>query len=161
MAFYTAEEFRGIWDVVEQIGDVRIEFCQTAAKAELARLCGADAVADTGEAIPSNESRAEALKAGHAFLTAEKLVWNTGTRMRPFGLTKTERDLDASVQSNTQTEYQPAKDVEILAKNLHLEAEKILSPYLLIFSGDEEFSDAPGFDTGVVTTDWEEYAYPC
>lgn len=161
MAFYTNTEFREIWEVVEQIGNVRIDFCQSAAKAELGRLCGNEAVDDAASATPSNTSRANALKSAHAFLTAEKLVWNTGTRMRPFGLTKTERDLDASVQSNTQTEYQPAKDVEILARNLHTEAEKILSPYLLSFSGDEEFSNAPAFDTGIVTTDWEEYAYPC
>lgn len=152
MAFYTAAEFRVVWDVVEQIGDIRIEFCQLSAQSELVRLCGNDAVTDTAAGTPSNTVRAAALKSAHAFLTAETLVWNTGTRMRPFGLTKAERDLDASVQSNTQTEYQSAKDVEILAKNLHLNAEKTLAPYLLTLSGDEEVADAPAFDTGIVTT---------
>lgn len=152
MGFYTGEQFREIWDVVEQIGNSRIVFCQESATDELRVLCGDTAVDDAAETSPTNVRRGGTLKRAHAYLTAAELVINTGVRMRPFGLTKTERDLDASVQSNTTTEYQSAKDVQMLADKLHEKAEKILAPYLLTLSGDEEIADAPAFDTGIVTT---------
>lgn len=155
MALYTAEEFRDIWAVVEQIGDARIEFCQNSATDELRTIIGDAAVDDAIENSPSNQRRAGVVKRAHAYLTASELVINTGVRMRPFGLTKTERDLESSVAANTTTEYQSAKDVQMLADKLHEKAEKILLPYLLMLSGDEEISDSPEIATGIVTTDFE------